>query len=615
MRELNPGNSARLLLAAMLALPLGGAAGTTNSPYRGLWVGEISLTYANEVAVPLDKNNVPIAPDPKVPTPTADTANLRLILHVNGAGQVNLLKDVAILNRNAGTNPAESDSDVALVTDERLYSEYPAQPALRHASVAFDFGDSQATAALDAVVEAAARAVTNLVATTNADLNDATARFNVEAAARAAATALVTPIVNNADVAEAFDQFLRSTNFNSAAIDALAAAANPTNAAQKAFAAATTLQTNSFYADPRGLAAINAVLAAIQDAGADAAARRKVAQNAAASAADVANGYQRFIEGKLFGDMISAAADSAAGAGTNSTASAASIRAAVQGNSKVVEARGTAVSLKQPSYSDTRPTDATDRVLDAVIASAATFLSESNRNRAAIQAAAEAAGRAELATNVTRFVSSAQAPTADYDAFIHSDNFKTSGQLAAAAAAAGAVSEKRNNALWLPDSLRDAAKLAAITALRTAYGAAARAVRTELPLSGSFGPGQGDARLTWENKGSAATLWSEAAAGLSGDIYLPANHPTNPFRHRRHPDHAVGFDITRKLRFAFDAGTNQPLARAGFGVDRIAGTYREEIFGLHKPLGPTPATAPIGLRVEGRFELNRISLIDTLNAR
>ena len=41
----------------------------------------------------------------------------------------------------------------------------------------------------------------------------------------------------------------------------------------------------------------------------------------------------------------------------------------------------------------------------------------------------------------------------------------------------------------------------------------------------------------------------------------------------------------------------------------------EEIFGLHKPLGPTPATAPIGLKTEGRFELNRISEIDVLNAR
>jgi hypothetical protein len=47
-------------------------------------------------------------------------------------------------------------------------------------------------------------------------------------------------------------------------------------------------------------------------------------------------------------------------------------------------------------------------------------------------------------------------------------------------------------------------------------------------------------------------------------------------------------------------------------VQRITGVYREEIFGLHKPLGPQQDK---GLKVEGRFELNRISLIDALNAR
>ena len=56
-----------------------------------------------------------------------------------------------------------------------------------------------------------------------------------------------------------------------------------------------------------------------------------------------------------------------------------------------------------------------------------------------------------------------------------------------------------------------------------------------------------------------------------------------------------------------------PLQAAGYGVDQVTGTYREEIFGLHKPLGPDPANSPIGLKTEGRFQLNRISFIDTLN--
>src|SRR5262245_26911596 len=119
--------------------------------YRGLWVGQVTLNFANEVSVPLDENNVAIAPDPKIPTPTADQAHLRLLLHVNGAGQVELLKDVAILNRKGtgtGTNLVNliqnpgalagaggtlltAESDMALVTDERLYSQFPSQPALR----------------------------------------------------------------------------------------------------------------------------------------------------------------------------------------------------------------------------------------------------------------------------------------------------------------------------------------------------------------------------------------------------------------------------------------------------------------------------------------------------
>ena len=74
----------------------------------------------------------------------------------------------------------------------------------------------------------------------------------------------------------------------------------------------------------------------------------------------------------------------------------------------------------------------------------------------------------------------------------------------------------------------------------------------------------------------------------------------------------MGFDITRKIRLDFDPTPTAPQTRAGYGVNRLTGTFREEIDGLHKPLGPQKT---IGLKVEGRFELQRISLIDTLNAR
>ena len=93
---------------------------------------------------------------------------------------------------------------------------------------------------------------------------------------------------------------------------------------------------------------------------------------------------------------------------------------------------------------------------------------------------------------------------------------------------------------------------------------------------------------------------------------MPANHPTNPFRHRRHPDHTIGFDITREIELGFDTADQQPVGRSTLGVDQITGTYDEEIFGLHKPLGPQQDT---GLKVRGTFLLHRISLIDTLNGR
>ena len=133
---------------ALTAVIVASSAGAQPHPLRGLWVGSAKLLAVNEVAVPLDEHNVPVAPDPRVPTPTHDAADIRLIIHVNGAGQAFLLKDVAILNRAAGGAEAAA-GDMALVTDPRLYPEFPPQPAKRIASAVFDFGDAQATAALD----------------------------------------------------------------------------------------------------------------------------------------------------------------------------------------------------------------------------------------------------------------------------------------------------------------------------------------------------------------------------------------------------------------------------------------------------------------------------------
>ena len=153
--------------------------------------------------------------------------------------------------------------------------------------------------------------------------------------------------------------------------------------------------------------------------------------------------------------------------------------------------------------------------------------------------------------------------------------------------------------------------MATVKALQSAYNVAARAMRNELPMAGVFGPGSGDPRRSNE----LAQPSDLGPPGLEARLYLPASHPTNPFRHRRHPDHTTGYNIERVIRLDFDGVQGNSLEAAGYGVDRITGTYREEIFGLHKPLGPDPVAHPVGLRTEGRFELNRVSLIDTLNTR
>ena len=166
--------TAAIAVAACLSARTGWAQA---NPYRGLWIGTVALDAVNEVSVPLDANNVPIAPNPEVPTATYDRAELRLLIHVNGAGQAALLKDVAILNRVYGqqTNNlavAAGENDLALVTDPRLYSEYPVQPAMRYASAAFDFGDAKATEALDAIVEAAATQAAAFATNAALDVSD-----------------------------------------------------------------------------------------------------------------------------------------------------------------------------------------------------------------------------------------------------------------------------------------------------------------------------------------------------------------------------------------------------------------------------------------------------------
>ncbi|MEK7952867.1 hypothetical protein [Luteolibacter soli] len=262
----------------------------------------------------------------------------------------------------------------------------------------------------------------------------------------------------------------------------------------------------------------------------------------------------------------------------------AAIRAALDQVAKVSEARTKALNVKLTSYSDTRAPDAMELLLSSIVTEAA--MSDSPL-ASEIASLAEKAGRDALSDSVVRYSRPTAVPSTDYTTFVRSTTF--SGAVATAAeAVATAVLKEKADLLATPASMKDKGREAAINALSSVYAAASRSLLTELPMTGDFGN------------------------TLATEIVLPANHPTNPFRHRRHPDHTTGFDIRRLVNLSFQPVDGQLLSRTGYGVDRISGTYAEEIFGLHKPLGPSKN---VGLKVAGTFQLHRISLIDTLNGR
>ncbi len=593
-----------LLLACGIAFA-GGYAWGQASPYRGLWVGTVTLDAVNEVSIPLDSQNVPRASDPLLPTPTFDTAQLRVLVHVNGAGQAFLLKDVAILNREEDAvssivaQAGARESDLALVTDPRMYAEFPPQPAVRIASAAFDFGDSRATEALDVMVAQAADRARDFAAVSTLQVGTEAQRLTARNAAMAEIQPVLTDMASAADVAARFTAFVDAfPALLSSIVDGTADIATLEDDAE-------TIRDGSFFGDSRALDMLRDVVAAVEAAapGEEIAAAR----NTAAAYADVQNEYQRFIAGQLFGNLIVEGAATASDFAPTAD-NAAAIDAEMRTGSAVQDAITRSLQIKLHPFEETRGEDAVDTVL---LAMAETAFAERSRSRVAIARLVEEAGRAVLSDLVARYALPTNAPTLDYTDFVRSDAFQGAPGVIAEAAARAAIDERATNPLYTELSLHTAARLAAIAALRSEYLLAARAQRTELPLEGEFAPGAGDPRRII----NLAQPTDLGDPGLTGRIYLPASHPTNPFRHRRHPDHTEGFNIERKIRFDFDGNTGDPLQPTRQGVDRVTGTYREEVFGLHKPLGPDPATDPIGLRTEGRFELNRISYLDTLNTR
>lgn len=94
---------------------------------------------------------------------------------------------------------------------------------------------------------------------------------------------------------------------------------------------------------------------------------------------------------------------------------------------------------------------------------------------------------------------------------------------------------------------------------------------------------------------------------VAGTNSIPAGLPTNPFRHLYHPQHrnpvdlqGVPYDLTRIIEINLTGGG---LTGQSEGRDRLEGTYRETLWGLHK----------IPLIVEGSIRLQRVSLVNKLN--
>jgi len=102
-----------------------------------------------------------------------------------------------------------------------------------------------------------------------------------------------------------------------------------------------------------------------------------------------------------------------------------------------------------------------------------------------------------------------------------------------------------------------------------------------LPLTGSFGAGN----------------------SLVGTITIPADFPTNPYRHRYHPDHGTGYDITRRIELEFTTSDPEGLNPPGWGYSVAGGIYRETVTGLHKK----------EIAVQGTFRIGLGSFVDTLN--
>jgi hypothetical protein len=546
-------------------------------------VGNVTLTKVNETVTDVNSANQFVSPDPSVTTPVASPARLKIIFHVDSSGQVRLLKNVAVLAKSTNQPP-----DVALITDPSLYPHYAAIASgigRRVASATFDFGDAAAAQILDLIATNAAIAASTGGDPTNA-ANQILQKANVDTpylafvtgngfrsaalgAAADAAVAALTSATNGGTT----DQVI------SAALTA--ATNNPILATNLAYA--LTLQNAALLPDTRYVTAVRSVANAAGLAAASAANSPYIitASITLTNAAGTTNGQTFTVNGSVrtWTNTVTVTT-------TQVLTDTNALRAKTNLFNAIVLAPFSQVNVVDAGPASFSLVGAVG--MNLTVTASDGYATISNSTQAAqttlsqITTAATTAGL--LALTNTLNVSSV---SPGYLTFIGTSLFQSSAGIAAAAASAGAAQAAGGTTT----QKRNAANAAALKALTDAniFSAADSIVGTEVLMSGSFGSG----------------------GTVTGNLFLGASHPTNPFMHRRHPDHRSGYDITRALRIQFDTITStNGLLTAGFGVDRITGTYREEIQGLHKPLGPSQN---VGLIAEGLIVLDRISPVNTLN--
>ncbi len=588
-------------------------------------MGEVAVNAVNEATGAVGDSNTYEFSDPNIPTATSDTAYLRLILHVNGAGQVRLLKSVAVVE---GTPSSDGTTDIVLLTDPSLYPNFTGI-ARRVATAFYDFGDAKAVAAVQNLVETATS--TAVVHAVNG---------GSESEILSAVQAALDPIVDRADVDAAYldrgtgahsfltDDFMILADVQAVAaevarlIDAGAKVASdfghdassgtynpfPTDPLGGNFSAivssAEALRDSSIYGDTHGIDAVVGVVVAAAEAtdsaaaGSDLASKTTVAQVAAETAwhnaADIGQAYNRFLADSIFSGLPANLLDpsvqtalAAQANGDDEEGIAQGVENALLGEVSVQEAYTAAEVIKSASlWGDTRAVRAVDALLDGAAESAAAQVRTDTDEGVLTEVVKKALEDAFGAIEPDPVFPSA--PSGQYSDFVTGSDYAAASNTAAETAASE-VFFQYEAGVSNPDDLTVLTGRAVSKALIGTRNQAAALPKNSIALDGSLSAGE----------------------ALDGEIYLPALAPTNPFLHRLHPDHPEGFPITRRIALIVDSlpdGTD--FARAGYGVSRLSGTYSEEIFGLHKPLGNN---RDIGLKTEGTFTLNRLTLVDTLN--